>query len=386
MGEIDRENLVNLAETLVGIPSENPPGDENGVASALVDRLEASPVDFSVERTEVLPGRPNVIARGGDPIRGTVLLTGHTDVVPAEADQWSGDPYTLRHEDGRLIGRGISDMKGALAAKTVAAEDYLTRCDEPGEVILGFVVDEEHGGRGTRAMVEDDIDADAAIIGEPTELDVCITQKGVVRYRIEILGESVHSGTPDEGIDAIRAAGRLLSTLDSLNEELRTERQHPLLAPETLTVTEIDGGIAPNVVADRAELTIDWRFHPGRATDPEPFDDRIERQIASTVFDENVDVDYERTVFARGAEIPTDHELVRRVMDAAAAAGVDSEPRGFNAATDARFLIHDAGIPTVLFGPGSIEEDAHTVDESITVDSLLACAKVYRNTLERLLD
>lgn len=385
MTDISRDELIALTAELVGIASENPPGEEADVATAIAERIEASPVDFELEVSEVLPDRPNVVARAGDPDQGTVLLTGHTDVVPAEADQWSGDPNELREEDGKLIGRGVADMKAALAAKLLASEAYLTGTDDPGEVVLGFVVDEEHLGRGTRAMIEGGIDADAAIVGEPTELDTCVAQKGVARYRVRVEGENAHSGTPDEGTDAIRAAGRLLVALESLDGELRDEWRHELLAPETITVTEIEGGIAPNVVADRVELVADWRFLPGRVTSPDPFDDRIERLVSSTDLEANVDVDIERTVFARSAEIPADDDLVKTVVEAAADASVESEPLGFNAATDARFLVHDADVPTVLFGPGSIENDAHTVDESIAVDSLVATARVYRNALDRLL-
>lgn len=301
-------DVVDLTAELVSRASENPPGNERRVAEFVAERLAASPVPFEIERQTVEPGRTNVIARGGDPTKGTVLLTGHLDVVPASADDWSGDPYDPRVADGRVVGRGAADMKGALAAKILAAESYL-RTDDPGEVVLAFVVGEEASGVGSRALVESGIDADAAVVGEPTGLDVCVAQKGVVRYRVELRGESCHSGAPDEGVDAIAGLGRVLDAVNRLDDRLRADSTHPQLTPETVTATEVEGGIAPGVVADRAAVTLDWRFHPGD-TAPDRFDGLLSAALESALEPTSVSVDLERTLFARGAAVPDDHELV----------------------------------------------------------------------------
>lgn len=378
---IDVSSLVDLTTELVARPSENPPGNERAVAETVFDRLEASPVDFDVDVREVLPGRPNVVARAGDPSRGSVLLTGHVDVVPAESPDWSGDPYSPRERDGEIVGRGAADMKGGLAAMLLAAESYLSDAEAPGEAVLGFVVDEEHKGRGTQALVEDGLDVDAAIVGEPTALDVCVAQKGAVRYRLSIDGESAHSGTPDQGVDAIRAAGALLEALEGFDEQLRAETSADFLDPETLTVTEITGGSAPNVVPGHAELEIDWRFHPGDQR-PDRFDDAIDRLVAETDLDPNVDVAWERTVFARAGKVADDTPIVDTLVDAAAECGVESDLIGFNGGTDARFLIHDASVPTVLLGPGD-QSVAHSAEEHVSVESLTAAARIYRSVLDR---
>lgn len=383
---IDRDALVDLTRILVEQPSENPPGDEAAVATVLEERLETSLVPFEVERYEVEPGRPNVVATAGDPDRGTILLAGHTDVVPANAADWSGDPYRLHKEGDRIVGRGTADMKGALVAKLLAAESYLSE-PSAGRVILAFVCDEEHDGIGMRSIVERGISADCAVIGEPTRLHVCTAQKGVVRYRITVHGKSVHSGTPERGVNAITGLDRIVQRLEEFNDERRHETSHPLLTPETVTVTRIEGGIAPNVVPDTAELLVDWRLLPGSPTDPEQLDRRIDDLVSDLAIDGRLlDVTVDRLVFARGTEIDPEHEFVNIAVDAAATAGIESETVGFNAATDARFLIHDGSVPTVLFGPGSIEEDAHTVDESVCVDDLVSTAETYRNLLESVLD
>jgi succinyl-diaminopimelate desuccinylase len=179
MPGVPEDEFVDLLTEIVARETVNPPGNEGALADYF-DWFEASSVEFDVELQEVHSGRPNVIARAGDPARGSLLLTGHMDVVPASSDDWSEDPFELQRENDRLIGRGTADMKGALAAKLVAAEAFLTEYDDTGEVILAFTVDEEVGGSGTRALVESGIEADAAIIGEPTQLHVAIAEYGAV--------------------------------------------------------------------------------------------------------------------------------------------------------------------------------------------------------------
>lgn len=373
--------VVELTRELVERASENPPGNERAVAEWLVERLETSPAPFRVETADVFEGRPNVVARAGNPEHGSLLLAGHTDVVPADESNWTTDPYDPTVRSGRLVGRGTADMKGAIAAMVVAAERYLNSPEDPGEVVLAFVVDEEHGGNGMQRLVDDGVSSDAAVIGEPTGLDVCTAIKGVARYEVSVHGESCHSGQPDEGRDAIRGLRELIDRIERLDTALEST-SHEVLAHEDVTVTEVSGGLAPNVVADRADATIDWRFLPG-TTEPDPFDERLRSTLADLSVDGfELPVDIDRTVFARAGETDPDHPIVTSVIDAARENGVDAALVGFDAATDARFLIHDAEIPTVHFGPGSITEDAHTVDESVAVDELTTTAAVYESILE----
>lgn len=386
MTSIDRTKLVELTRALVAEPSENPPGNEQRVADHLTNRLDRSPVPFNVVTTEIESGRPNVVARAGDPDRGTVLLNGHMDVVPADSDEWTGDPYDLREDGERLVGRGVVDMKGALAAKILAAESYLADVDDPGQVVLGFVVDEERNGTGARALVESGLDVDCAIIGEPTDLDVCVAQKGVARYELEVRGRSSHSGRPDKGVNSINGMCRVLERIESFNDRLEETTDHPLLAPETIATTEIECVGSPNTIPNSTTATVDWRFHPGRDTDPEPFTRELGDALDGlTLRGKPIDVRIEPTVFARAAAVDPSHSAVNNLVKAAADVGVSSERTGFNAATDARFFIHDASIPTVLFGPGSIERDAHTVDESVRIDDLIVTAEIYEHALRRLL-
>ena len=385
MPGIPEAELVDLLTEIIGRETVNPPGNEGVLAEYFIDRFEASPVKFDIELQEVHPGRPNVIARAGDPAKGSLLLTGHMDVVPASPEDWSENPFELQRENDRLIGRGTADMKGALAAKLVAAEAFLTEYDDTGEVILAFTVDEEVGGSGTEALVEGGVEADAAIIGEPTQLQVAIAEYGAVGYSLTVSGESGHSGRPDLATNAIDALRRVLDRVEALGDEVRTQN-HELLTPgPSISITEIEGGTAPNVVPDEASATVDWRTLPDRDRAPDGFDEQLRDAIEGATLDgASVDVKFEREFFSAGSAVARDAEITQATLAAAREVGIDATLTGLNAVSDARFLTQ-ADIPTLLFGPGSVEDDAHTVDESITLDALITTAETYREVLERFL-
>jgi len=378
---MDEEDLLSLTAELIKRPSENPPGGEAEVAEFLRERLESSSVPFDVETYEVKPDRPNVIARVGDPTGTTLLLTGHTDVVPANAEDWTTDPYDLTRDGSRLVARGIADMKGALAAKLIATEEVLRNNQPVGEVILAFVVDEEWDGSGTRELVERGLEADFAVIGEPTGMDVAVAQKGIARYELRAWGRSSHSGRPDMGANAISALRRVLDRVDEFDQTLRDRTTHRLLTPESVAITQIQGGSAPNVIPDEARATIDWRFLPDRPNDSELFDKKMSKLVEETKLEPEVGVDAHSQAFSRSAETRPNSELVEITVAAAKAVGRSCEVIGFNAATDARYTVNDAGIPTVLFGPGTLENDAHTTGESVDVDDLLDTCRVYERIL-----
>ena len=385
MSNTSETELLELLTELIARETVNPPGNEQALSNYLIDRLDASPIDFDVERQEVHSGRSNVVTRSGDPTKGSILFTGHMDVVPATPTDWSGDPFELRRESDRLIGRGTADMKGALAAKLIATEAFLTEHDDTGEVILAFTVDEEVGSSGTKALVERGIKADAAIIGEPTQLQVAIAEYGAVGYSITVFGESGHSGRPDLAINAIEGLRRVLDRIEVLGNDVKTQ-EHELLEPgPSISITEIKGGSAPNVVPGKATATLDWRTLPDLDREATEFDEQFAAAIeGTTLHGTPVNVEFERGFFSTGSEVDPDAAIVQATLAAAHEAGIDAARVGFNAGSDARFLTQ-AGIPTLLFGPGSVENDAHMVDESITIDALLETAETYRGVLQRFL-
>jgi len=381
MAKREAQQVVDLTRQLVSFSSTDPPGDESAIGKFVVDWLESSDVPFTVETSEVRPGRKNVRAKAGDPHRGRITLTGHMDVVPADESAWSVDPFDLTRRDGRIIGRGVSDMKGALAAKLLAAESYLRNHDDPGQVELAFVVGEERGGFGTEALVESGVQTDWVILGEPTDMQICTAQKGTARYHVLIGGESSHAGRPDKGINAIDGARIVMDGLESLNQRM-AERTHPLLTPGSVTVTEIEGGIAPNVVPDRVQLTLDCRLLPGTGVDIETLDEWI--QAVATDLPQTYDVAVDRFSYSPPMEISREEDVVSAVKTGVEAVGRPVSYDGFNATTDARHFVHELDIPVVLFGPGSIERNAHTVDEFIKIADLDDTVGVYRHAIEKL--
>lgn len=376
------ESLVSLTKELVDRPSENPPGDEEAVAVFIEEYLSASAVPFDVELTYLEPGRPNIIARVGDPADGSILFTGHLDVVPADASGWATPPFDLQVEDGRLVGRGVSDMKGAVAAMIRAVEQYWSTEQPTGEMTLAFVMGEETGGIGSEALVSDGIEADLAILGEPTDLSICIAQKGVLRYTVSIEGTSSHASVPDQGANAITGIRNVIDAIERFDTEKRGSATHELLSPERVTPTVIEGGTKSNVVPRQATLHLDWRILPGARTVDE-YDRDLARVLEESVAGTPFSVTWNRYRFIEGLEIPRSSPVVRLVSAAADDVGVPATYSGFNAATDARYFIQTADIPTVLFGPGSIERDAHTVNESIRIDDLETAHAVYYRTLHR---
>jgi succinyl-diaminopimelate desuccinylase len=172
-----------------------------------------------------------------------------------------------------------------------------------------------------------------------------------------------------------------VKTLDDVRAQ-----EHDLFTPgPTISITEIEGGLAHNVVPDEATATLDWRTLPNRDRDPETFDDRLTEVIEDVTLDgDSVEIEYEREFFSPGSEVDPDAEIVQATLAAAREAGIDADCTGLNAVSDARFLTQ-AGIPTILFGPGSVEDDAHTVDESITIDELHKTVETYRGVLNRFL-
>src|SRR5688500_8185340 len=236
---------VALARELVRVDSRNPalvPGarGEAEVASVLAAVLRSW--GFAVEMREAAPGRPNVIARiGGSSGGRSLMLNGHLDTVGI--DGMTHDAFDPGIRDGRLHGRGACDMKGGVAAMCAAAA-RAARNGLAGEVIVAAVIDEELESLGTRALLEQGIRADAAIVTGPTRLSVMPAHRGFVWMELRVTGRAAHGGRYDMGVDAIRHAALVLAELDRLDAEVLPHRTHPLLGRGSLHASTIKGGTA----------------------------------------------------------------------------------------------------------------------------------------------
>jgi acetylornithine deacetylase/succinyl-diaminopimelate desuccinylase family protein len=365
----------SILEQLVQIPSAT--GHELAVAQAFAGLCEKAGLD--VELQEVEPGRPNVVARWTVARGPRLLLTGHLDTVPV-GEGWSRDPFGGEVVEGRLYGRGACDMKGGLAAMLGAVVDLRARGAEPaGDVVLAAVVGEEEDSAGTRSLIARGVEADWAVLSEPTAMALVVANRGLMNYRLIVKGSSVHASSPELGRNAVTAAAHLVLELEALGGRLAM-RHHHLFGPPNLTVGTIHGGTRPYVVPDRCEVEVDRRVNPGETREQvvEELQAAVARTRARLPW---LEVDLEVGPDYLAFEIPEEHELVRAMTGAMAAAKVPRRISAWRAASDAGFLVHTAGIPCVLFGPGDIEQGAHRPDEWIDLDDLAVAQRVFERLL-----
>ena len=359
-----------LAE-LIALPSVNPGFTPAGGAAAQSTpqrRLygEKSVADFlaataaqtglEIEFQPVLPGRSNFLARllPKHKIQQTILLAPHLDTVGATAAQ-----LVPQWKQGRLYGRGACDTKGSVAAMLTALCELAESPARPQatQIVFAGLVDEEHAQAGSRALVATRFQADLAIIGEPTRLQVVTAHKGSLWLQLETRGQAAHGATPQLGKNAVHEMARVVDLLESDYAAQLRRRQHPLLGTATVNVGQICGGTQPNIVPAECTITVD------RRTLPDETDAGVVREIAALLRQRQLQARISNTKLAPALAMETSPHLplVRRFF---AAAG-QTEPVGVHYFCDAAVLAA-GGIPSVVFGPGDIAQ-AHTADEWISL-------------------
>jgi acetylornithine deacetylase len=381
LAAIEAEPLVRLTAELVRRPSVS--GDEKPVADFIANYL--SDHGFTVDTSEIEPGRPNVTTGWGNDDRKVLLLTGHTDTVPI-GDGWQHDPLGAEIVDGRLYGRGSCDMKAGLAGMMMALIAVKRGLRRPrGRIVFAGCVDEEEGGKGTQGAISAGLKADWAVIGEPTDLQPICATKGNCYFEVKIGGRGAHAGSPERGINAIYGAAEAIRAVQSHQTEL-SRRRHGLLGSPSVSVGTIKGGLTVSAVPDQCSFWVDRRLLPeetGRSALAE-FSHALHRHPAAP---EGVTVTERLVMEMPSMETPRDHPLVAALARAARDAGApDLAPGGWSAACDGGFLQRDASMPVVLFGPGSIVNQAHRPDEFVPLDETLIAARAYALLAVRALD
>lgn len=380
---VDADELVGFAQALIRAPSENPGGTEDAVAAVANDILDGLGGSTRVIRSET--GRPSVVARFGDGARPRLAWNGHLDVVPAgEATTWSSPPFAAEVVDGRMVGRGAADMKGPVAS-ALAAIAAIRRSGTSfgGTLDVHLAADEELTGlQGTKVLLEHGLlDQDAAIVGEPTDLRPGLAERGGAWVTATAKGRSAHGSTPHLGVSAITSMARFLLRI----EEVLPDLEHPLVGRPTVNAALIQGGSAPNVVADRCVVDVDRRLLPGE-TSPEEVLGGFEH-VGAAIAAEHPEVDLSFAVreWTDAAESDPSSAIAAACRGAVAAEGREPADVGFTGITDARFYINHAAIPTVILGPGSLRV-AHTADEWVAVGDLIVAARVYARIFLGFLD
>jgi succinyl-diaminopimelate desuccinylase len=369
------DEVLRYARALIAAPSENPGGTEDEVADVVSGILTDLGADIRIVRSE--ERRPSVVGRIGSGERPRLAWNGHLDTVPAgDPSTWSSGPFEGAVVDGRLVGRGACDMKGPIAA-ALGAVAALRRVglSLAGTLDLHLVADEELAGiHGTRVLRDEGLlDHDAAIVGEPSEMDIALAERGGAWVTAVAHGKAAHGSQPHLGVNAILTMSRFLLRLP----EALPDRVHPLVGAPTVNVALVAGGSAPNVVPDRCEVEIDRRIVPGEEDPDEvlaPFLRLVDDLVAERP-DTRIEISLKD--WTEAAETTGDSAIASLVRNAIAAETGSPPPFvGFTGITDARFYINDAHIPTVIAGPGSLSL-AHTANESIGVDEMVLAARAY---------
>ncbi|MEI8409396.1 MULTISPECIES: M20 family metallopeptidase [unclassified Kribbella] len=384
LDRIDEDLLVRVTCELLQATGQNPPGEEAATVAVLA--AAARELGLGVVTSPVEPERENVsitLAEGNGP---GLLILGHTDVVPV-GDGWTTDPYGGVVKDGRIYGRGASDMKGGLAA-TLIALAALRGAGLSGPVELAAVVDEEETGKGIRAYVDHARGSGAAFLGcitaEPTDLQTIIAARGDSYLRVAIHGRACHAGNPDDGANAIYGAAAVVAEIERLHAELAAD-PHPLLGPATWSVGQINGGTGGSIVPADCVIVVDRRLLPGESP-AAVLDDLRARVAALRLEDRGLTVELEMPMEMPAFETAADAELVR-VVEAARvdAGGPDLPLAGWTAACDGGYVARDLDVPVVVLGPGSVTTQAHRADESVPIAELVTAARAYTLTALRLL-
>lgn len=410
---IDSDRIENRLVDLTRIPSVS--GDEEAAIRRLADWLNASgaEVDYWYDGMAKLVADPSYagheVERAWVPVvaglvRGSrpgpsILLTGHVDVVPpGDYEQWRHDPYIGLVDNGSVYGRGAADMKGGLVAALEAFETFAGGPrDFSGRVIFLAVPAEEDSGLGTLAAIRRGWTADAVIIPEPTDRggtpELVVAHAGAMSCSVEVTGRAAHASRRLEGESALDHYLTVHAAVREAERELNDAEQHPLLKelvlPYATNVGVVGGGSWSSTVMDR--LMVELRVGVGIDETIEEAKARFEAAVRDRVADDPWLSQHPPTIRWQAAgfgsaQVPTDHPLVECVSDAAEV--VNGEPPAVTAAPygcDMAGWVRIAGAPTVLYGPGDIEE-AHAANEHVSLDTTERVARVLVRATSALLE
>jgi len=378
---IDRAQIASVLSDLVKIESINPElvargSGEAAIARYVADFLRRAGLKARVQKLG--RNRANVVGvlrgRGGGQ---TLMLNGHLDTVGVAGME---NPFSARVEAGRLYGRGAQDMKGGIAAALLASSILAGETRLRGDLVVAAVADEEYKSIGTRALL-DEIKTDAAIVMEPTGLEIATAHKGFAWATVETLGKAAHGSRPQDGVDAIAMMGRVLGGIESLQAKLEGAPAHPLLGSGSVHASIISGGQELSSYPSDCRLSVERRLLPGE--DASTF----ERELGEIVshlgredrkFRARTTMGYSALALETARECPIAQTLLgcaRKVVGRPAKFGAQSFW------TDAA-LLNDSGIASVLFGPGgaglhSPVEYVRLEDVALCAETLVECAKEF---------
>jgi len=332
-------------------------------------------------------GRPNVVGtfKGSGGGR-SLILNGHIDTVsPGNIASWKHNPYGGDVEDGRLIGLGAVDMKGGLAAMLMAMRIIKrSGIKLKGDVIFQSVVDEEGGGNGTLACVERGYRADAAIIAEPTGLEICCAHRGAMHVRINVKGLSTHACLKSKGVNAIEKMTMIIAGLEDLNGQWQTSKKHPLLSSPTITCCQISGGTGASIIPAECEAKINVKYLPSERVQDvrKEVETCINRVVQRDDWLRQNQPQVTWLLNTSPYETSVNHPLIEvlrtTVNDVKRKVKISGLPSG----ADARILNNIGNIPSFIIGPGGLVQ-AHHVDEALPITEYLQAIEIFTLSIFR---
>lgn len=383
--ELDEREIISLACEMIAVPSYRGVKRQETAVAAFIDRYFKSE-GIASELIPVKEGRCNVVARlPGSGGGRALILNSHLDTVPPYDME---RPFQPRLEQGRIYGRGAVDTKGIIACM-IAAVAALKRSGLAlkGDLIFTGVIDEEDGSAGSLDLVKKGLQAEGAIIGEPTGFDLCLGQRGLEWLEFTFRGSDAHGGSAAGGANAIRAAGLFIAKCEAELAPVLRKRTHPLLGSATMNYGFIRGGSQPSTVAGECVLQIDRRTLPDEDRDVVLGEyaallrllSEEERKFNGTMEPMEVGCMEEGYVHT-GSLIDPSHPLVQAAAGSSTAVlGAAPGQRAFTAWSDAGVLSTYGGIPSLIFAPGDLAA-AHSANEYMEIKDLLPAALIYALT------
>ena len=373
----EKQEALELLRSMIKTNTVNPPGNEKELAVKLAALMNSEGIE--AETVEVLPGRDNLIVRMAGENHGKLLAaTGHLDTVPPGGIPWEHDPFAADVVDGKLYGRGTSDMKSGDAAFLYAMIKLKREGIVPKQdVIFIGTVSEENGSLGAKAFVEavGMKNVDALLVCEPSSNELDIAHKGAVWVKVKFYGKTAHGSMPDLGVNAVSRAAKFIAAIDAQSFDVKPD---DILDMPSCSVNICQGGVATNVVPDYCEVNIDFRTIPGQTA--EDIKAYLNKALDSAAKD---DKDFKAEI-----EILSDLAAVRcpegaSILDALdKAAGRKHIRRGVRFYTDASTLVRDyPEKQVVIYGPG-ISEMAHQPNEYCEVEQFERFVETYANLLK----
>lgn len=380
---VKRAEIESFVKSLVKIQSHSEvPTREKEVAEFLNDFMVSEGVSSKLRIVE--KNRPNVIAvlRGSGSGK-SLMLNGHTDTVPAY--DMDIEPFKPKIVKGKLFGRGALDMKGGLGAMALALVAVKrARIRLQGDLILTAVVGEELKSEGTEDVVLRGPKADAAIVGEPTDLEIQPSHRGLEWLNVHFYGKAAHGGQAERGVNAISMAGKFINAVErELLPRLQSRRSRYTLPP-TLNLGVIQGGQQPSSVADHCVVRLDRRWVPEESlqqvlTEIYGIFDRLKKEDPKFKAELKRDPSNMKTMTHVPNVVSANHPVVKSLgRSVAAVTGKPAKLTSFWGWTDAALLTHFAKTPAVVFGPGGA--GAHGRIEYVLTDDLVHCTQVYSQT------